>query len=157
MLFKDNLSSSLWPWHLSWLEVTSVIFAVVIGATELDVGYHLTVWAVSRSTFEEVVCWGRFRVDSSMHRMSIVSRTKARFGSAAQKQGSFNKRFLDEQRRRNRKDTLEHKALFCFVLFSTWKLHHFLPINNTVSFRFAFPPLTNFPFWFKFVLIGLTI
>ena len=135
MLFKDNLNSSLWPWHLSRLEVTSVIFAVVIGATELDVGYHLTVWVVSRSTFEEVICWGRFRVESSMQRMSIVSRTKARFGSAAQKQGSFNKRFLDEQRRRKKKTLLNTKpcfALFCFqhknfiTSFQSTKLFHFV-------------------------------
>lgn len=136
MLFKDNLSSSLWPWHLSWLEVTSVIFAVVIGATELDVGYHLTVWAVSRSTFEEVVCWGRFRVDSFMNKSKIwIRRSETRVA-----QQGFSGWTTEKEQKRHA--WTQSAVLLCFVL--NMKTSSPLSSQQNCFISFSFPP-ASFP------------
>lgn len=158
MLFKDNLSSSLWPWHLSWLEVTSVIFAVVIGATELDVGYHLTVWVVSRSTFEEVVCWAvscrQFHAED-VHCFKNKSKTWICRSETKVAQ----QRFSGWTTKKEQKHTLEHEN-FITSLQSTTLFHfvshfHHLQISHFDSnlcwlasqFRRACLTMTRFTYF----------
>ena len=151
MLFKDNLSSSLWPWHLSWLEVTTVIFAVVIGATELGI------WV----SFDSLSCIKKhFRGGGLLRAVSCRQfheedvhcfKNKSKIWICRSETRVVQQAFSGWTTKKEQKDTLEHN--FCFVLFSTWKLHHFFPVNKTVSFRFHFHPQV-FPFWSKFVLIS---
>lgn len=141
-------------------------------ATELEVRYHLTVWVVSRSTFEEVVCWGRFRVDSFMKRMLIVwkmpmyendnLKNKSKIWIRHSETKSRSTRvFLDEQLRGNRKHIISTRnpvfAFFCFQhenfisSFQDCCQQNYIVLPASSRYHFH---RQVFRFWFKFVLIG---